>query len=668
MRFSSQMRAASEEFEALHRGRASLLETHRFWAAVQRALELKRPKLDSAAHSLRAELVLGAVLEDTRIVFIRERGGGPRSDDDVAMVTCSVAEAPTTCEKLMPAGNDRQWGLRDAWRAGAIPFVQEKFGVWMSSFSGGSDDDQWVYLVRADRVNAVRRLAFVKTRRLNEQWHLIEPANRSAALHIHHALDLHRGETLALESVFRVRGGVRTVAGYLGRSALLPWIEVDGTAQVAVRAGDDSNHLIVSRKDGLALLSCDSRLDGRFRLTLEDRLNDERILSVERSIRFVSDAPEHRTLRQPTPLWRDKVECSADAWVERPLDVSRTALGEDWLDPERQERFDDLLELIYARGQSPWAERDLIEAIRALAPGPSPWDVLRVLQETGWLLGMTSVRWRANLWRLNPPSLRRIKFDASDAVVLHGSTSASIRARFKATTAALGGEAFVVSGVGSYSPVTLVAIGVGADSLAIELNMPIQNFRTAAAVREPRWWPQYPAGIEQHDLRAEWSWLAGGFKPLDQEVSAEDVEVRWWRRDESDRADLFSVDGGAPSQFVSPSRAVALAEAFRRARRPMFEPRDSILLRLPEDGYLPLHLAQTMHAGSLVAPGVIPVGNRWRYAYPTSQIGLAAIRGSLGRHFILNDAPPTTRPDAEGSSLIGFARHRGARPIRNLAP
>ncbi|MCY1220859.1 hypothetical protein D9M72_328900 [compost metagenome] len=261
-----------------------------------------------------------------------------------------------------------------------------------------------------------------------------------------------------------------------------------------------------------------------------------------------------------------------------------------------------------------------------------------------------------------------MKIDGIDSIALFGSTSAAVRARFEATIIAMGGRARLVHGVGAYSPLTPVANGVPIDLLAQELEWPIGESQTAALLREPRWWSSVPAGIEKHEVHAEWNWSEGKFRPFDLNALVTDIEVRWWRRAEADRADLFSVDGGAPTQFVSPSRAVALAEAFRRARRPMFEERGASLYRLPSDGYLPLHLAQTMHTHALVSPGVVREENEWKYAYPASTGGLTAVRACLGRHFVLNVTSPSKRIDPQGSSHVGFSRHRSGRSIRNMAP
>jgi hypothetical protein len=660
---SPQMRAASDEFASLYRNHASLLSTHRFWAAVCRALELKRPRLGPDVQRLRAELVPGFVAEDARIIFFRERGADAEADVKFRSKDCLAGDALKTLET---AGYEREGEVLQALRSGALPFVQERFGVWISSFSGGSSEDHWIYLVRQDRVEALRRFAFLKVSSLDQHWSLIEAVTGSAAVHVHNALGLHVGTSSS--QGFGLRGGVRTTAGYLGRPTLLPWVEVDGRADVSISSSSDSSKVVIERSGGRALLTSASRLDGQYELCLEDNLDGRRVLAIQRPIRFVEDAPEHPRLRGRGSTWRDRLECCEAAWRETRAEVIGDLPIDRWVDTEYQSRFDDLLELIYARGASGWTERDLIEAIRELTPDPSPWEIVRTLHESGWLRARASVRWRASLWSLIPPHLQRVTIDGVDAVVLSGSASSAIRARFEATAASLGGTAQVSHGVGSLSPLTCIATGVSADRLAEELGWPVGDARVAAPMREPLWWSTEPAGIEKHQAYGEWHWSPGEFRPFEPDAPAGDVEVRWWRRAEQDRADLYSVDGGAPAQFVSPSRTVALAEAFRRARTAMFAERGTLLHRLSKDGHLPLHLAQTMHAHALTSPGIVRTTGGWQYVYPVSERGLRAVRACLGGHMIQGIVAPTKAMDTHNSTCVGFARHRGVRSIPSMVP
>ena len=666
-RFSLQMRTASEEFNVLYRERASLLATHRFWAAVCRALQLKRPNLVFDGPLLRAEFLPGQLPEESRVVFLQERTKGSGDATKGSWTECLAVDAFQMLEAMQRSGSDQGRELMDALRAGALPFVHERFGVWISSLSGCSAGDQWIYLVDRERAATVRRLAFAKLSRLNDHWWLVEASTGDAAMHLHQVLGLHARSSGTQDGAFRLRGGVKTPAGHLGRTTLLPWLEIDGSAEISIASRDKASVIDIQKVDGGALLASHGPLDGQYELSLENQLGGRRILSVHRTLRFVADAPQHPSIRVPATTWRDRRECRDEAWIEHPVSVVSGTSGVGRSDSGLRDRFDDLLELIYARGASGWAERDLVDAVRELVPGPSPWDVLRTLQESGWLRSMHSISWRANTWRLMPPHLLRISLDGGDAAVLCGSASAAIRGRFSATTAALGGFVTSIPGIGPLSPVTAIATNLAPDRLADELAWPVGSVQIAASLRAPGCWESSPSGLEKHELYAEWHWRAGSFRTLEHPAPAANVEIRWWRRSEGDRGDLFSVDGGAAGQLVSASRTVALVEAFRRAREPMFTQSGGMLLRLPVEGHLPLHLAQTLHVCSLTASGLVRAGNEWRYAYSASAEGMKSASYCLGRHFFeRGDRVAPQRVTYLTSTIIGFDRHRGARATSGL--
>src|SRR2546423_10156932 len=85
----------------------------------------------------------------------------------------------------------------------------------------------------------------------------------------------------------------------------------------------------------------------------------------------------------------------------------------------RDARFDDLLEGLYARGTSGWSEFELIATLEGvLGPGaPSSWDVLRSLEESGWLRPVYAITWGVRRWWLTWPHLLSIGA-ADDFVVL----------------------------------------------------------------------------------------------------------------------------------------------------------------------------------------------------------------------------------------------------------
>lgn len=131
-------------------------------------------------------------------------------------------------------------------------------------------------------------------------------------------------------------------------------------------------------------------------------------------------------------------------------------------------------------------------------------------------------------------------------------------------------------------------------------------------------------------------------------TSAEDspVELIRHRREAADRADLYTVRSGSAAEppWVGVSRTAAILETYRRARLPMFEVRGSWLLRLPQDGYLPLPIAEAAALRTLRASGPYLDGERWTYAYPIDDKLLDEVR------YLLGDAIIREVPAADGGS------------------
>lgn len=105
---------------------------------------------------------------------------------------------------------------------------------------------------------------------------------------------------------------------------------------------------------------------------------------------------------------------------------------------------------------------------------PSPWDILRGLVEAEWLIETSNVSWRARRWWLREPTVAKLALtDGTFALLLRGSTPTAVRRRFTDTVTASGCTLHVRHGVGSYSPLSMLATGGQLDSVEKELNWPV---------------------------------------------------------------------------------------------------------------------------------------------------------------------------------------------------
>jgi hypothetical protein len=651
--YRDRMVAAARAFRELYRAQASLLHLHRFWTVVCRAAHLVRERRTSESTHIRIELVFGVLAEDTRL-RISMVG---RDDTDSEALEAFIETVDIASSRLAAFGSPATARWSAMFVSGVVPFLEQRFGQWTAADARANGVTPFMYLVNNGRLLRLPSSVLHLVRPVSPKWHLVGPVPPDQVPAVHRALGV--ATSVADPTLIKIEPGVRTRAGWLGRTRALPSIDHSGGGSISIRSGFEGAEppeLVQLDKIGKVVFRTSRPLDGLYRLRLEERAADGDTLAVERPIRFTADAPEHRDLATPNKRWRIEPECSDGTWTmvsaiaPPPIMQARTLPIE--------EKFDDLLEVIYALGRTGWSERELVAAITELVPGPSPWDILRSLQESLWLERRVEVTWRATSWWLLAPQLLPLSAESGPLVVLQGSASATVRERFERTAKALGGTVERRPGVGNLGPLTMVARELSVDRLASELGWNVASPLVVSPTPAPACWPDTRRAIDGFPIYRMWNWETGRFDPQGSREGAR-VRLSWLRREEGDRADVFQVRSSA-GDLVGTSRVVALAEGFRRAGAPMFELAEREILRLPEEGHLPLHLARLAQLRSLRAAGPAFDGRRWRYVYSADPLALKHVRACLGYRFVVSDDMtashrPTARTD---SSVLGRARHR----------
>lgn len=667
--YSSAMIDAAREYHNLYLSRASLLFLHPFWVIVCRSLDLARVTPSQQAISVRIELGLTALAEDTELSVTVYQADPTDALISHPPYTCRVEKA---IEQLLNWGKELAAASRwlKAFADGAVAFAQEGFGVWSASEAAPSASEAWLYLVRDRRMASLRSIPIRRLVRISPAWYLVGPLHGVHAQEVHAGLNLRLRET-AIEPAypFKLEGGVRTPAGWLGRASLLPHIRRQGNGLITLQPRDTatSQPTVVDIGHGHCSIEASEALGGSYRLRVEERAQGATPLAIEQQVRFVVDSPEHPELSAPSSDWRDEPEFSEAGWGGKSVKANYSNAQLCSYGEESPQPFDDFLELLYAGGRRGWAERDLVKAIATLLPGPSPWDILRALQEASWIHRTASVSWRATRWWLVEPHLVPLTPHDGGPVMLGGTAPWAVRRRFTSTSKTLGGHIAVRSGTGSLSPVTILSTGADLECLARELAWPIRQPQLAHALTAPNCWPLADVDVGRHRLHREWDWGLGRFTDIAQPKQKSQVHLTWWRREEGDRVDLYVVQGVSSHPFTTSSRTVALAEAFRQARQPMFELTNEALFRRPSEGHLPLQIAQALGILTLRRSGPLQVGDVWTYSYPTSQDGNALIASCFGRHYLVGAVRDTTHDALPTSSIIARARHRGRRNSRGFS-
>lgn len=643
--FKYPMRLASAEYKQLYEAKATLLRLHRFWAALSQVLSETGGRLKRELSGIPELTVrLGGGVDDAEATLclrgVRDEGsdrGGTSVEGPAGLVIDGAGE-------WMKKRGTRflQSSLAKALEDGAVLLLETGFARWATSDEVAELEGRCLLLRRdghrRDLAGAGRLLG-----RLSDKWSLYGPIDGLARTSLLSKLGIGAHSSLEQHAGIFVRGGVKVGSAFLGRTAFLPTVFVTSDGEVSLIRGDDFTpevRLVQAAKREFVLESLHT-VNGRAAIRLEEApVEGIDPLVAERAITFTAEAKEHSRLREIDEV---RWSCVAELRVEQAATTYLVAIAPDSAESigpaARQMR--DLAEAVYAGGAGGWSEADIVDLVGEVAGprGPSVWDVLRAFQEAGWLRSTIATTWRVRRWWLRQPELVPVFLENAQRFVLRGSCPEALRRRFGATVREAGGQVLEGRAAGDYCQSPLAAAGVERDKLIAELRWSCVDLPKVVRVRAPACWPVTEQEPSRHEPVARWDMCSGRFEA---KTSIEDspLELIRHRREAADRADLYTVRSASVAEppWVGVSRTAAILETYRRARLPMFEVRGPWLLRLPQDGYLPLPIAEAAALRTLRASGPYLDGERWTYAYPIDDKLLEEVRYLLG-DAIIRDVP-----------------------------
>lgn len=668
--FSDAMREAVQEYRRLYEARASMLHLHRLWKAIRGALGARARKPSRSKLEPRIELSFSLDLYDTTMsVCLVDADSGWLMEGEAAKFSDAVEQVI----KALP-----QWFHNQGFRAttnpilrvfseGAVPFIEEGLGIWVASHRRPLHERRCVVLHTNRGDGRLGRIA-PPSRWFGDRCAVSDILTAEQVRSVFDELTRFLGTedcSPPRTSEPKMIGGFKTGSAYLGRPALLPRIEAPEGGTLRLLASPAGEHDVEVRpsSDGRHQISTSHTLSGLRLLRYEEQpLEGIEPLVWQKTLEFVPSAYEHEKLGDPdSKRWVRAEEYVAESGKEVPIAFEHETRGEAWAidDEESARRFEDFLEALYASGRSGWAEAELIETMReVLGPNqPSPWDVLRSLEESSWLVCRHAIAWRARRWWLQPPRLFVPREQSQKIALLGGSAPESIRRRFSATATNRGANFEERRGVGPYSPRVCVARGVEPDLLAEELGWPLEPIPEWPFSPAPSGWPMEVLDPSSHEMAGSWDWRRGRFgtNPV---FTSDPVRLERFTRARRDRPDFFVVTSERPnSGWVGSSRVVAIVEAHRRKRTPLFSLEGNRLMRLPRDGHLPLPLtlAACLRLGR--ASGPVRSGDEWGYAYPADEWIADAVRRTLGATIVSGGRLAAVKGPSP-SELVGRRRHR----------
>lgn len=669
--FSEPMRIAGAEFHKLYQSRATLLRLHRFWSAIARVTQEGKRTREGQEREAVFELHLGAGLEDAEAaLYVRDANSFVTVPDEAIEGPASAVFEQTDAWLRSLRGRFRSRVLLSALEAGIVLLREAGFSRWTSDPDALSNASRYLLLIstRARKLNTTGQMIG----QLTSGWTLRGPLHGPTLEQALQLLGL-RGPKLVPAREIEVLGGVRCGGSYLGRPCFLPSVLVSSFASLSLHSTTQSSTaaVLVREERSKFRIASERPLDGRFRLRLEEQVADLDPLVSERPISFVADAAEHQGISGPNAQrWASVVE------AQPPNRLGPTACEATTWSPaihgqEYSGVMEDLEEAVYAGGASGWGEADLLELISRVVPadGPSYWDVLRSLHESGIIYPTIGVRYRVRRWWLRPPSLLRATDGGSQTWIFLGSRSAVLRQRFVATATAAGAHVQYGMAPSVFCPPPLRAHG-GADAIEHELQFPVQSASSVLCATSHIALASLPNDPSRHAEVSAWNWSTGRFEQAPP-FGNSGVSLIRHRRESADRPDLYTVQGGSDprSVWVGLSRTAAILEAHKRARKPLFARRGNWLIRLSSDGHLPVEVAMCASMRRGAASGPYRDGEHWSYAYPLDPRTLEWLKSAYGHWIVAPDARhPSSTPGRYEPSSIGRARSRGQdRDIRLCA-
>ena len=400
-----------------------------------------------------------------------------------------------------------------------------------------------------------------------------------------------------------VEGGVNTDGGMLGRRRFLPRIVAAGRA-TAIRGVAERGIAPPQARSLEGQIAAEAHLDGSYELSVYTEGAGD-APEWRRRVRFLRDAVPHSdtggAAEKDQLIW-EWIE-DGGAAHETVGQHSAPAVPEGW--DEEQSGIADLLEAVYAAGRSGLDDADLIDLVsRAGAPAPV-WDVLRSIQEAGFVVARRRARWRGRSWTLEPPTLT----STFGCTLLEGATCAALQEEFRQVAAVVGGAPFRGGTPSAWSPPIVGAANVEPSVIADMLGWPVRATTCA--------WATGASALERSQLLAtdhvpvsSWDWVRRRF--VTGSVALGDVSITRWAHPGGRDHDQYRVrwPGGEARHAT---RNAAILQGHLVGVIPLFTFEEGVLVRTAAEGALPVEIARRLRATTIRASGPCADGG---YAYP----------------------------------------------------
>lgn len=568
------------------------IENHAFWRIVERVLD----DIASNESSIQASLLWRISVD----FYGAEEGGV-----DVLISKGNKREELNqpfwegSFKQLLNSRNNPKFPsqIQEMLSMGVVILFEGPDGLW-------TQDDQPIDDVSVVILTNVRlyRLSFEKPLELAGGWFASEPMDINQAKKITFDDGFDRDQN-TLTRELSVEGGVKDRMGrWLGIPGYFPYINMPESIHI-----EPSSELNIQVKNLTAFIAADQPLDGQWNIQIS---GDQLYKSLNFSFRSKSSRND-KWPRRPQNGFVDAREAQFEEGGlifdgEIPRHTGLLTL-----------RLFDALEVIYAKASSVRTEREIISCLRPVLPGTlNPWDLLRSLEEAGWLEQDVSKKWRGRRWRVLPPSI--VKTGPSTAII--EGAAGFLERELLEVEAKRHGMNYFLNAEHPWSVPVIGIEGENLQSLAEALNWPLIHAREPVLQTAPSCWFSDSRTRQGRKLASIWSPKNRSFESAAVLPKSEELLLSRYVRDDSQ--DLFCITNQGQLEFCSSERLVALLEYSRQTSRPLFLKQADSLIRQAQSGYLPLCIAKWLRRVTAQQTGPRKAGAEYCYGVTNSQLSV----------------------------------------------
>ncbi|EGR3415479.1 TPA: hypothetical protein ACPJ1O_000966 [Vibrio diabolicus] len=453
--------------------------------------------------------------------------------------------------------------------------------------------------------------SFRKPLELERGWFISEKMDIDQAKQLTFGAGI-AGDSKVVTRELSIEGGIKDRLGrWLGIPGYFPYINLPESTDI-----ESSPELNLQIQNHVALIGANNVLDGQWNIQIN---GDQFYKSLDLS--FTSKAARN------------------EKWPSRPengfVDAQEVQFEEgelifDGVVPVHTEfcssRLLDVLEAIYARAGATRSERDILSFLKPVLPGKlNPWDLLRSLEEAGWLKKDVSKKWCGRRWRVLPP---RIVKTGHGRAIIEGATSFLERELLEVEAKRHGVNYFF----NAEHPWSVPVIGIEGEnlqSLADDLNWPLIHAREPLLEPAPSCWFTDSRTHQGRKLESVWCPDTKSFKKSEFRSETEQLQLYRYVRDDSQ--DFFCITNDEKLVFGYSERLAALLEYSRQTCTSLFASREDSLIRQAKSGYLPLCISKWLRRVTAQQSGPRQDDSEFCYGYGVTSAQLTELKRIFGQ-------------------------------------